>query len=178
MYVNGDILFCSGTSAISEQIKNFTNSQFSHVGLIFSLTINARRVAYVIEAIQPVISMIPLDQYFDNYKQSGKAYAGKLFIGRFKGGLTIKESCQIFDSANLCIGVGYDTASIIKQAINKVFGLSLEDKDAHRLICSELVGNAYASAGIHLDKDKHGYYTPASIGRSEDLIITELTSGK
>jgi hypothetical protein len=174
MYNNGDILFCSGTSAISEQIKQFTNSNYSHVGLIFNLTINDKRVTYVIEAIQPVISIIPLEQYFSNYKQSGKPYPGKLFIGRYKGGLSLEQSGQIFDSANHCVGLDYDSASIIKQAVNKIFGLSLEDKDAHRLICSELVGNAYAVAKINLPKDRHGFFTPASISRSEDLVIVEL----
>ena len=174
IYNNGDILLCSGTSAISEQIKKFTNSIYSHVGLIFNCNVNGQRETFVIEAIQPVIAVIPIGQYFSNYKQSGKPYAGKLYLGRYKGGLEFNQVDKIFKSAFNCVGMGYDSVSIIKQAFNKIFGADLHDKDNHRLICSELVGNAYSSAGIKLPVDKHGFFTPASIGNSADLVICEL----
>lgn len=174
MYNNGDILFCSGTSGISEQIKKFTNSIYSHVGLIFNHTVNGCRVTYVIEAIQPYISIIPLDQYFNNYKQSGKPYPGKLYIGRFADGLDLDQSGKIFDLALSCVGKGYDSESIVKQALNKVLGLDLYDSNSHRLICSELVGLAYSKAGINLKRDSHAYFTPASISLTDGIIIQPI----
>lgn len=174
IYNNGDILLCSGTSGISEQIKRFTNSTYSHVGLIFNCNVNGQRETFVIEAIQPVITIVPIEQYFNNYKQSGKPYKGKLYLGRYKGGLNMGMVDKIFKSAVACVGMGYDSVSIIKQAFNKIFGADLQDKDNHRLICSELVGNAYLNAGVKLPKDQHGFYTPASIGNSADLVICEL----
>lgn len=174
IYNNGDILFCSGTSAISQEIKKFTNSIYSHVGIIFNFEINGEKVPCVIEAIQPRIAIIPIDLYLHNYKQTGKPYPGKLYLGRYAGGLLLGEAAKIKDYALAQVDKSYDTASIIKQAFNKIFGLDLQDRDSHRLICSELVGQAYESAGIRLRKDKHGYFTPASIGRDNQIIIAEI----
>jgi len=175
IYNNGDILLCSGTSPISQEIKKFTDSIYSHVGLIFNLfDDNGKKIPCVIEAIQPRIAIIPLQQYFDNYQQSGKPYPGKLYLGRYAGGLLIEEAGKLRDYAVNMVQKRYDYESIIKQAFNSIFGLSLTDHDSHRLICSELVGKAYESAGIRLRKDKHDYYTPASIGRDNQIIIAEL----
>ena len=174
MFKNGDILFCSGTSGISEQIKKFTNSIYSHVGLIFNHTVNGSRVTYVIEAIQPCISIIPIDQYFNNYKQSGKPYPGKLFVGRLATGLNIEQTDQIFQTAISCVGKGYDSESIVKQALNKVLGLDLHDSNSHRLICSELVGLAYSKAGFNLKRDSHAYFTPASISLTDGIDIQPI----
>jgi hypothetical protein len=174
IYNNADILFCSGKSEVSKQIKAFTDSIYSHVGLIFNANVNGQRKTFVIEAIQPRVAIIPIEQYFNNYQQSGKAYPGELYLGRFQGGLTLSEVDKIFQSAIGTVGLEYDTASIIRQAFNRIFGAGLQDKDHHRLICSELVGCAYASAGINLQKDKHSFYTPASIGRDNQIIISKL----
>lgn len=170
----GDILFCSGTSVISEQIKNFTNSIYSHVGLIFTANIAGRRIPFVVEAVTPAVVVIPLEQILHNYKQSGKPYPGKLYVGRCVDGLNMEQCSNMMTSALKCVGKQYDTASIIKQAFNKIFGADLTDKDHHRLICSELVGCAYAAAGINLKKDRHGYWTPGSIGRDSQIIVVEL----
>lgn len=171
---NGDILFCSGTSAISKEIKKVTKSEFSHVGLLFTYKVGTQKVVFVIEAINPVISIIPLEQYFVNYKQTGKAYPGKLFIGRLDGGLTLEQSALIHKCAVAQIGKNYDNASILKQAFNYLFKTNLQDKDTHRLICSELVAMAYKAAKIPMLKDDCGFCTPGSIGKDSKFIIAEL----
>jgi len=174
MIYQGDLLFCSGTSGISKEIKKVTGSEYSHVGLLFTYETNGQRLTYVIEAISPRIAVIPLEQYFTNYQQSGKPYPGKLFLGRIHGGLSLQHSRDIHSAAVRQIGKEYDTASIIKQAFNHFFGTALTDKDNHRLICSELVALCYKNAGIELKKDKHGYHTPGSIARDERMVIAQL----
>ena len=171
---NGDILFCSGTSPISKEIKRVTKSEYSHVGLLFTYTVGTQRVVFVIEAINPVITIVPLEQYFTNYKQTGKPYPGKLFLGRLHGGLTLEQSAKIHFEAVKHVGKGYDNASILKQAFNYFFKTELQDEDQHRLICSELVALVYKAAGIPMLKDDCGFYTPGSLGADSKFIIAEL----
>lgn len=171
---NGDLLFCSGTSGISKEIKRVTGSEFSHVGILFTYEHAGQRLTYVIEAISPRIAVIPLEQYFTNYQQTGKPYPGKLFLGRIHGGLSLQQTRDIHSAAVKQVGKEYDNASIIKQAFNHFFGTGLTDKDNHRLICSELAALCYKNAGIDLKIDKHGFFTPGSIGSDERIVIAQL----
>ncbi len=165
----GDILFTSGTSWLSRKIRETTNSPYSHVGVCVNCMSGKQTTTLVVEAVGDGVVITPLFKYLRNYKNSGRAYPGKVYIGRYKGNITAIERNRIGTSALLNVGVPYDDISIVKQALNDWFGWELSDNDDYKVICSELVKKCYGAIGIPLKADEKGFYTPASLSRSFNI---------
>ena len=70
---SGDILLCSGNSAISNMIKKATGSSWSHVAFILRLDYIDRIL--VLECVESIgVRAIPLRNYVCDYNGSGRAF--------------------------------------------------------------------------------------------------------
>jgi len=123
-FKDGDIIFHTSKSSQSKMLKLATNSNLTHVGIIFHIN----NKPYVFEAVQPV-SYRPLNSFIN----SGKDNTYKVL--RYKRNLTENEILNMKKYAMKQMGKNYDLQ----------FGW-----DDNQMYCSELVYKIYESAGIQI----------------------------
>nr|WP_294794502.1 YiiX family permuted papain-like enzyme [uncultured Mucilaginibacter sp.] len=129
---DGDIIFQTLNSPLSQAIQLATKSKYSHCGMIFK----EKGTWYVYEAVQPVRST-PLDQWIAE-GQGGKYVVKRL--ANAKQALTPSAINNMKQAGKQFIGKDYDG--------------TFEWSD-ERIYCSELVWKIYkAGAGIEVGKLK------------------------
>jgi hypothetical protein len=126
----GDIIFQSSVSPLSQAIQLATKSKYSHCGIIFK----EKGTWYVYEAVQPVRST-PLDQWI------AEGQGGKFVIKR------LTNAKQVLNAATINKMKQAD-----KQFIGKDYDGTFEWSD-ERIYCSELVWKIYKTGtGIEVGK--------------------------
>lgn len=129
---DGDIIFQSSISPLSQAIQLATKSKYSHCGMIFK----EKGAWYVYEAVQPVRST-PLDQWI------AEGQGGKFVIKRLANAGQVLTPSAI----NKMKQAG-------KQFMGKDYDGTFEWSD-ERIYCSELVWKIYKKgAGIEVGKLK------------------------
>jgi hypothetical protein len=99
-------------------------------------------------------------------------YAGRDVTYVVPGGLADDQRAAVCAEALKYIGVGYSAAEYFALAAHRfhlpVPFLRRYIASSHRMICSQLVDQCYADAGVPLFSDLRwpGYVTPADLGRS------------
>lgn len=171
---SGDIMLCSGSALFSTLIKNATNSQWSHVGLVFRLAELGQLM--VLESVETIgVRAVPLSSYISNYNGSGKGYDGKILIARhqqFKSDYIV----ALAEKAVSLLGDPYNTDDIIRIAARvgmKGFGFtsgSNEIQPQREFICSEYVYTCFKSVGIAIPYDPMGFIAPADIADCPDVM--------
>ena len=121
---DGDIIFHTSKSAQSKMLQIATNSNITHVGVIFFKSGNP----YVFEAVSPV-KVTPLKEFIN------RGIGSKYSIKRTKTPLT---------SSDLKIMMEYG-----KRQIGKPYDSKFEWSDS-KIYCSELVWKIYHYSGIRL----------------------------
>ncbi|WP_028403433.1 YiiX/YebB-like N1pC/P60 family cysteine hydrolase [Ectobacillus panaciterrae] len=159
----GDILLCSGNHLISELIKQFSNSIFSHVGFIF---IWNERILVMESVEDDGVRIVPLSHYLYNYENSQKPYDGTLYIGRHQA-LDAPEFDH--ESINKMLGkaadllnLNYDKDEIAKILSRIVLGVT-KHVDNNEYICSEFVDVCFKQIGIEFPRDSTGFIYPEHI---------------
>jgi hypothetical protein len=165
----GDLLFCSGDHIISKLIKKVSNSSISHVGII--VTWNNRIL--LLESVEDDgVRIIPFSQYVNNYENSKKPYAGKLYIGRHRS-----LHSPTFNQADIKTMLGkaadllnkkYDKNEVTKIISRIALGFSSHEDD-EEYICSEFVDVCFKHIGIVFDRDKSGFIFPEHIAKNENV---------
>ena len=125
---DGDIIFHTSKSSQSEMLQVATNSDLTHVGIIFF----KQGIPYVFEAVQPV-KVTRLQDFID------RGVDGKYKIVRYKDGLTQEQ---------IDLGMVYS-----KKQLGKNYDIKFQWSDG-RMYCSELVWKVYKEMGIDLCEPK------------------------
>lgn len=123
-FKDGDIIFHTSRSSQSKMLQIATNSNITHVGVIFFKS----GKPYVFEAVNPVKST-PLREFIN--RGVGSKYS-------------IKRTKTSISNSELKIMMEY-----CKRQIGKPYDLKFEWSDS-KIYCSELVWKIYHYAGIHL----------------------------
>ncbi|MCP8967470.1 YiiX/YebB-like N1pC/P60 family cysteine hydrolase [Ectobacillus ponti] len=157
----GDLLFCSGNYPISQIIKLFSGSMFSHVG--FLACWHGRPMLF--ESVESDgVRIVPLDHYIYNYENSGQKYDGGLYIARHTGFAVLppRQVEKLIQQAIDLVNCKYDKdqlAAIASRIAMKV-GRSSQNQE---YICSEYVAECFAAGGIEIPLNKDGFWYPEDI---------------
>lgn len=159
MIKRGDILVVRNIGWLSKAIRVLTKGYYNHVGVFISET-------ELVEATFKEVAVSPLAKFVDMYNNRQCEFA----IYRPKNA-TPDQIDMIVDFAEAQVGRKYDFAQLLSIGLFICFkvGRKHEPIDLRKYwICTELVGEAYESAGIRLD-DKID---------SDSLSATEITNSK
>ncbi len=121
---DGDIIFHTSTSSQSKMLKEVTNSELTHVGIIFFKD----GKPFVIEAVQPV-KITPLQSFINRGENS------EYKIMRPNFNLSNDDKKKMYSYAKKQLGKNYD--SKFQWSDNKMY-------------CSELVWKIYKEIGVEL----------------------------
>ncbi|MEM1504871.1 YiiX/YebB-like N1pC/P60 family cysteine hydrolase [Domibacillus sp. 8LH] len=165
----GDLLFCSGTSLISEFIKKASNSLMSHVAFL----VRWHGRILVFESIESAgVRVIPLAQYVKGNRQTGEKYKGALYIARHK---TLIDSS--FDRRKLHYMIGkaldllhqnYDQAELVRILTRIKLGIG-RHKENEEYICSEFVDLCFKQIGVEFPRTKEGFIYPEHIAADPNV---------
>lgn len=156
---SGDLFFASGNYLISKLIQTFTNSPFSHIGIVFPIKSLDR--VLLLESVEDFgVRFAPLSKYFTDYS-NGKPYSGIIVIARVEN----LDKEKIEEIAKFGIDEltrKYDNEEIgrIVSRIALKKGKKVRDRE---YICSELVYECFLKANIEFSYDKRGFITPENI---------------
>ena len=161
----GDLLFCCGNYAISRIIEHFSDSMFSHVGLLFCW--NSR--VLVFESVEDDgVRLVPLSHYVRDYENSGAAYDGRLFVGRHEEPLEPGRLDAMLGRAADELNRKYDKEEMLEILARITIGLGRhEDDDTY--ICSEFVERCFREVGIRFDRDAQDYIFPEHIAADPNV---------
>jgi hypothetical protein len=157
---HGALLFAAGTYAISELIQRFTQSPWSHVGIIFSAN-NLQRVL-LLESVEDMgVRFAPVSKYLDDY-EDGQPYRGNLVIAQAEDvDQTLERQVASFGIDQLT--KPYDKEEIAEIAVRIALKAGRKADSGRKYICSELVQACFASAGYVFPTDDGGFISPEDI---------------
>lgn len=186
----GDIVLFSGKGLVSQGIKRFTFSSWSHVGMVLkSAELDSVMLweSTTLSNIPDVesgkllkgVQIVPLSQRIGLYK-------GSISIRRLKLERNNKHTKALVKLRKELRGRKYEDSELelIKSAYDGPFGRNTEDLSS--LFCSELVAEAYQAMGLLCDdKIDPNYkpsneYTPADFShkKRKELNLLEGKLGK
>ena len=160
----GQVFFSSGSYAFSGIIQRLTKSVWSHVAIIYKDE-ELQRVL-VLEAEPYVgIRLIPVSKYLKDYKGKKRSYKGQIVIADFNFMLEKEKMNKA-----ICFGLDeltrpYDNWEILRIMFRILFRVGKREKNRN-YICSELVRDAFAKAGI-LFKFNDTYISPQEIWKDD-----------
>ena len=161
-FQDGDLLFCSGNHWISKIIKDGSNSQFSHVGIIYIW----HNTAMLIEAVETDgVRIIPLSQYTRNYENSSMAYDGELYHARMPDLLPLHFNI-VLEKALTLINKRFDSDGVAK-AISRFYLGFGRDNDDDEYFCSELIFESFEAIDILFEKTETGFVYPSHIASAD-----------
>ncbi len=148
--LDGDLAFVSGASPLSRTIRRVTDSDYSHVGLMFWQ--EKRLVLY--EAVRSGVRAVRVSRKLEE--------CAALLFARHAG-LDEWKKTLLFHGCLDNLGVPYDTAELARiYARIRAIGPGKPHIN-EALICSEFVHRAFARAGIDLVYNPLGFITPSDI---------------
>lgn len=161
----GDLLLCSGNYAISRIIEHFSDSMFSHVGLLYCW--NDR--VLVFESVEDDgVRLVPLSHYVRDYENTGAAYDGRLFIGRHDEPLDPARIDAMLGRAADELNRKYDREEMFEILARITIGLGRHEDDA-AYICSEFVERCFREIGILFQRDPKDYIFPEHIAADPNV---------
>jgi len=156
---SGDLLFTSGDYLASQLIREFTDSPWSHVGIVFR--VDAIDRVLVLESVEDTgVRFAPLSKYLSDY-EGGKPYRGRAVIARCAG-LRRPELEKLAAFGTDQLTRAYDRGEIMNIAARIALGHPRPKRD-RSYICSELVHECFARAGRAFDYDRRGFIIPENI---------------
>jgi hypothetical protein len=161
----GDLLFCAGNYALSRIIEHFSDSMFSHVGLVFCW--NER--VLVFESVEDDgVRLVPLSHYVRDYENSGAAYDGRLFVGRHGDPIDAERVSAMLGRAADELNRRYDKEEMLSILARITIGLGKHVED-DAYICSEFVDRCFREVGVVFDRDPQSYIFPEHIAADPDV---------
>ncbi len=156
---SGDLLFTSGTYFVSKAIQKFTQSPWSHVGIILRVP-QVDRVL-LLESVEDMgVRLAPLSKYLQDY-ENRKPYKGELVIARVDGVTNgVVNELAKFGLDELT--QPYDKDEIAKIVARIALGIGKKERD-REYICSELVWECFKKAGIEFPYNPKGFVSPEDI---------------
>lgn len=180
----GDILLFSGKGGISEGIKFFTVSKWSHVGMVYRFDDprDAKGSVFCWESTT-LSNLEDADtgkltkgvQRVELSERLERCFAGgyEICVRPLSSPLTNDMIRKLNDFRHDVSGRPYekDKIELLKAAYDGIFGANKEDLSS--LFCSELVAEAYQRIGLLTEKTPSNEYTPKDFS-SEKSISLEL----
>ena len=164
---SGDLLFTSGDYLASQLIRRFTDSPWSHVGIVFR--VDAIDRVLVLESVEDMgVRFAPLSKYLSDY-EDGRPYRGRAVIARCsRVERRSLEKIAAFGTDQLTRA--YDREEIMNIAARIALGRPRPKRD-QAFICSELVHECFARAGRAFAYDSRGFISPENIWRDERVSL-------
>jgi hypothetical protein len=164
---SGDLLFTAGDYLVSQVIQKFTESPWSHVGILFR--VDAIDRVLLLESVEDVgVRFAPLSKYLEDY-EAGKPYSGRAVIARCAG-ITPPSLEKLAAFGTDQLTRAYDRDEVVTILARIALGKPpLKRDDAY--ICSELVYECFARAGLEFTYDKRGFISPENIWRDRRLEL-------
>ena len=148
----GDLLFFSGKSRVSELIKWFTGSKWSHVGMVCriaeydlvlcweSTTLSNARDVHFNRPLQGV-QLVPLSARIE-------AYDGAVGLRQLSSCLSDLQLIHLAQLRHEMRGRPYESSKLelLRSAYDGPFGANEEDLSS--VFCSELIAEAYQRMGL------------------------------
>lgn len=148
---SGYLFFCSGNHWISNLIRKFTNSAWSHVGIIVKFS-NPDRVMALESVEDKGVHMVPFSKYL--------SYNGLVCIANFS--LPEFDIDKAISRGLNLLGKSYDKNEILKIVARIVAGEGRLDGD-DEYICSELIYECFKESGYLIGTDPRGFVSPENI---------------
>jgi hypothetical protein len=160
---SGDLLFAAGNYPLSRVIQKFTDSVWSHVGVV--LRAETIRRVLLLESVEDVgVRLIPLSKYLDDYENDGKGYDGALVLARPEN-VTAELVTRIGEFGADQLGRPYDKDALIDIVMRIVFNQGRPGHPERRYICSELVQACFAAGGYPFPANAKGFISAEGIWR-------------
>lgn len=160
LLVDCDLIFCSGHSISDRAIKHMTNSIWNHVGIVWA---EKDYGPFVIEAKEfRGVRVLPFSDYI------GQNYNG--YVGLAKINSSLQTHCLRRDVLNFALSklaLPYNYSEIFKMSLRILFNQGKRKGKDQSYICSELVWEAFQSAGITLATGEGGFISPEDIWKDE-----------
>lgn len=157
-------LFCSCRYLVSEMIKRFSNSLFSHVALL----IYWNEHVLVLESVEDDgIRVVPLSHYLYNYENSKEMYvAGHEVVG--SPGFNKEKIKMMCGKAIDLLNRNYDKEEIAKIVARIGLGIG-RHRDDYEYMCSEFVDECFKQLEIELSRDPKGFIFPEHIAADPNV---------
>jgi len=156
----GYIFFSSGSYTFSGIIQKLTKSVWSHVAIIYKDE-ELRRVM-ILEAEPRIgIRLIPLSKYLKDYKGTKRAYKGQIVLAKLNFELEHEKLNKAISFGLDELTRPYDNWEIIRIMMRIFFRIGKKERNKN-YICSELVRDAFAKAGV-VFKLNDTYISPQEI---------------
>lgn len=163
----GHIFFSSGSYLFSGIIQKLTKSAWSHVAIVYRDDKLGR--VMILEAEPRIgIRLIPLSNYIKNYKKS-RPYKGQIVLATLNYELAEEQLNKAISFGLDELTRPYDNWEIVRIMTRILFNIGKKEKNKS-YICSELVRDAYAKAGV-IFKLNDTYISPQEIWLDERVEI-------
>jgi cell wall-associated NlpC family hydrolase len=166
---SGDLAFCSGSYVFSKLIQGFTQSVWSHVGIIYRDE-NLGRV-FILESETGIgVRLAPISKYLRDYHGRRRPYRGQMVIARVNPVLGDAQVRTAVSYGMDLLTKPYDNFEILRIAARIAFRIGRRTQD-RKFICSELVDECYRAGGVKF-KRRDNYISPDDIWR--DSMVTKI----
>jgi uncharacterized protein YycO len=157
--LTGNLFFCSGNYFVSQVIREFSESPWSHVGIIIRFETLDR--VLLLESVEDTgVRLVPLSKYLDDYEDN-RRYDGVLAVAEFDG-FAPAQGGDLTRFAMDELGQPYDKDEIAKIVARIALGIG-RPKEDREYICSELVYECFRAAGYRFKFDRRGFISPENI---------------
>ena len=165
---SGDLVFCSGSYLFSGLIQRFTNSVWSHVGIVYRDESLGR--IFILESETGIgVRLVPVSKYLRDYHGRRKPYRGQIVVGRVAPELTADQVRMGVSFGMDLLTKPYDNHEILRIALRIALKISRGVRD-RKYICSELVDECFRAAGVRF-KRPDNYISPQDIWRNESVAM-------
>lgn len=179
----GDIILFSGKGAFSAGIKWFTNSQWSHVGMVLNLPEYDSVMLWESTTLSNIKDAetgvqhrgVQLVYLSDRVRQ----YNGDIRYRKLKANITPKMINDLMQFRKSVRGRAYEEnkLELLKSAYDGWFGDN--QKDLSSLFCSELVAESYYAMGLMKQPPPSNEYTPADwSSKNKKLPLINCSLGR
>jgi hypothetical protein len=155
---SGDLFFCAGKYLVSRAIQQLTGSPWSHVGIIF----RAEKIDRVLllESVEDMGVRFALSKYLDDY-ENARPYRGDMVVARVSA-LKPTDIPRIAGFGVDELTRPYDKDEIAKIVARIALGIGRMERD-REYICSELVYECFAHAGMGFAYNPKGFISPEDV---------------
>jgi cell wall-associated NlpC family hydrolase len=142
----GDLVFCSGSYLFSRAIQRFTQSVWSHVGIVYRDE-QLQRV-FVLESETGIgVRLAPLSKYLRDYHGRRRPYRGQIVVARVSATLDHEALRRLVSSGMDELTKPYDNLEILRIALRILLRIGRRTHD-RKYICSELVDLCFRQVGV------------------------------
>jgi hypothetical protein len=163
----GQIFFSSGRYLFSGIIQRLTKSVWSHVAIVYKDEALGR--VLILEAEPYVgIRLIPLSKYLHDYKGKKKSYKGLIYLADLDQTVDKKHLDKAISFGLDELTRPYDNWEIVRIMLRILFKVGKREQN-RSYICSELVRDAFAKAGIQFPLN-NTYISPDEIWKDKKVV--------